>query len=379
MNILLLSGYDAASHKRWRLDLQHHLAHHHWTQLALPPRYFNWRIRGNSMSWAFSQRELLTQQYDLLIATSMVDLSALRGFIPSLAAIPTVLYFHENQFSYPANEAQFASVEPQIITLYSALCADKLVFNSDFNRTTFLTGAEALLRKLPDHVPAGLSAILQQRSSVLAVPLAAECFSADQLPASRKVNTPLTLIWNHRWEYDKGPERLLAMLTCYFECYQLNSQQRPFILHVVGQQFRQTPNAFAEIKTLLAENNALGQWGYVDSADDYRALLRDSDVVLSTALHDFQGLAVLEAVAAGCVPLLPARQAYPEWFGADVCYISDLENPQREAQAMAQKLIELNDAFTQEALPTAPDLSHFHWSQLATEYESLLSDLMTSS
>ena len=98
MKTLLLSGYDAASHKRWRLELQHHLAHHQWTQLALPPRYFNWRIRGNSMSWAFSQRELLAQQYDVLIATSMVDLSALRGFIPSLAAIPTVLYFHENQF-----------------------------------------------------------------------------------------------------------------------------------------------------------------------------------------------------------------------------------------------------------------------------------------
>ena len=99
MKILLLSAYDAASHQRWRQELEEFFPEHQWTQLSLPPRYFSWRVRGNSVSWAFSQRTLLTQAYDLVIVTSMVDLSSLRGFVPELARIPTLVYFHENQFA----------------------------------------------------------------------------------------------------------------------------------------------------------------------------------------------------------------------------------------------------------------------------------------
>ena len=55
---------------------------HDWTVLSLPARYFSWRIRGNSLSWAFGERERLQQPYDLIIATSMVDLTSLRGFVP---------------------------------------------------------------------------------------------------------------------------------------------------------------------------------------------------------------------------------------------------------------------------------------------------------
>lgn len=367
LKILLLSGYDAASHQRWRQELQEQLPHHQFTQLCLPPRYFNWRIRGNSLTWAFSQRELLEQTYDLIIATSMVDLSSLRGFIPSLARIPTLLYFHENQFAYPASNAQFASVEPQMITFYSALCADALVFNSEFNRTTFIAGVDALLRKLPDGVPPGLPQLLQVRSQVLPVPLALNCF--ETVP--RKA-TQFTLIWNHRWEYDKGPERLLAMLRIFFATQNSYAQTPLFKLHMVGQQFRQQPAAFAEIKKLLETHGALGQWGHVACAEDYRRLLCESHVVLSTALHDFQGLAVLEAVAAGCVPLVPARQAYPEWFGTECCYFSALENAELETKAMVSALVRHCDDFGQGTLSKPPNIAKLSWVNLATQYEKLL-------
>lgn len=414
MKILLLSGYDAASHQRWRLELAQHLAQHEWTQLALPARYFNWRIRGNSLTWAFTHREQLQQDYDLLIATSMVDLSALRGFVPKLASIPTVLYFHENQFSYPSKTTQVTSVEPQIISLYSALCADILVFNSTFNRTTFLTGVAELLRKLPDHIPPGLLNILRARSRVLAVPLADNCYSTvlatDLNPCLNTTSTnnikpsfgksshrnsggicnnvlvnlltntgynpkpdkkTLTLIWNHRWEYDKGPERLLAMLQYYFAHYG-NSDNHQFTLHVVGQQFRQQPAAFEQIKQLLITHNALGQWGYLESTACYRELMHASDLVLSTALHDFQGLAVLEAVAAGCIPLVPKRQAYPEWFGQEYCYASHLVQPELEAQEMAQQLQQLSQNFYTGTWPSLPDITAMNWKNLAPLYSALL-------
>ncbi len=75
MRILLLSAYDAHSHRRWRQGLVDAFPDWQWTVLTLPPRNFLWRIRGNSLSWAFSERETLEQPYDLVIATSMTDLS----------------------------------------------------------------------------------------------------------------------------------------------------------------------------------------------------------------------------------------------------------------------------------------------------------------
>lgn len=373
MKILLLSAYDAASHQRWRNELEQHLPDHQWTQLSLPPRYFNWRIRGNSLSWAFSQRQLLAQDYDVLLVTSMVDLSALRGFIPSLARIPTLMYFHENQFAYPAGSHQVASVEPQMISLYAALCADTLVFNSEFNRTTFLRGVEDLLRRLPDKVPEGLVQILRGSSQVLPVPL-----SESHFTSSVKNAQTLQIVWNHRWEYDKGPERLLAMLKIFFAMRKTQKVSCHFILHVVGQQFRQEPAAFAEIRRLLEEHQALGQWGYLEDKDVYRQLLSASHIVISTALHDFQGLAVLEAVASACVPLVPARQAYPEFVPADYCYPDDLDNPGREAEMMAQGLLALVNKFDAGCFPSAPPIEQLSWSQLAEKYEQLLRSLVSN-
>lgn len=371
MKILLLSAYDAVSHQRWREDLQRQFPQHQWLQLSLPARYFSWRIRGNSLSWAFSQQELLTQDYDLLITTSMVDLSALRGFIPSLASIPTILYFHENQFAYPSTNNQLVNVEPQMITLYSALCADKLVFNSVFNSTTFMNGVKELLRRLPDHVPPGIQTLLERRSCVLPIPLADSCFAFQ----TQKL-TQLSLVWNHRWEYDKGPERLLAMLQIYFSAKSTANLKSPFVLHVVGQQFRNEPAAFDGIKQLLTAHQALGQWGYIADTNSYQRLLSESHIVLSTAIHDFQGLAVLEAVAAGCVPLVPERLAYPEWFGEDYYYSSCLENPEREAHAMAERLTQRVEQFNCGALPPAPIITHLSWSRMQSHYDQLLKCLV---
>ena len=131
MHILLLNAYDTDSHKSWCQGLMNQLSQYKWQCLTLPGRYFSWRIRGNALSFAYGeQANLLKQKYDLIIATSMVDLATLKGLVPHLAQIPSVLYFHENQFAYPKSQAQHASIEPQMVNLYAALSADKVIFNS---------------------------------------------------------------------------------------------------------------------------------------------------------------------------------------------------------------------------------------------------------
>jgi len=62
---------------------------------------------------------------------------------------------HENQFAYPASDGQHNSVDPQMVNLYSAIAAAAVLFNSDWNRRSFLDGVEQLFRRLPDGIPKG--------------------------------------------------------------------------------------------------------------------------------------------------------------------------------------------------------------------------------
>lgn len=364
MRVLVLSAYHADSHRHWLDGLMRHLPNIEWTVLSLPARYFSWRIRGNSLSWAMQQRALLTAPYDVVLATSMTDLSALRGLVPELGRIPTVVYFHENQFSYPQNVQQRSGVEPQILNIYTALAADKVLFNSDYNRRTLLDGADSLLAKLPDFAPRAEVAAQLADSQVLPVGIELH----DYTP--RPTGARLSVLWNHRWEYDKGPDRLLALVK---ECAE---HALPLDFYIAGQQFRHHPEEFAEIKAVIEHSDVLVlcQWGYVADARRYEEMLSRCDVVLSTAIHDFQGLAILEAVAQGCTPLIPDRLCYPEWFGEAYRYTAS-DDLQLEAGACR---IQLQNLLLQKVRGNSVpvDVSALSWRQLAPRYKQIFEDLL---
>ncbi len=358
--ILLLSAYDAISHQRWRKGLVHAFPENEWTVLTLPPRYFNWRIRGNSLSWAFDQREVLTQGYDLLVTTSMCDLSTLRGLVPELSKIPTVIYFHENQFAYPdrVGNQQKTELEPKVVSMYSALAADQVIFNSAWNRDSFLQGVEQFLKTMPDHVPEGVIKTLSDKSSVVPVPLDKEWFYSR----AEKTRSDFTILWNHRWEYDKAPERFLKALV------QLKQQGVKFKINLVGQQFRQIPAIFDQMKDQLVDH--ISQWGYLENESDYRTIMRNSDVVVSSALHDFQGLAILEAVASGCIPVVPDRLAYPEFFAEEFRFPSFVDDPDKEISFLVKHLSGRAEEFSNDTLPDAPNLNHLEWANMKAAYRA---------
>ena len=368
MRVLLLSAYDAHSHRRWRRGLVAAFPEHDWTVLTLPPRNFSWRIRGNSLSWALAERAVLEQPCDLLIATSMTDLSALKGMLPSLAAVPSLVYCHENQFAYPARPAARDCHEPKMVSLYAALAADRVLFNSEYNRQSFLQGVQAFLDRMPDAVPPGVVEHLAGKSGTLPVPLETDWFAAR--PATVRTDGPFTLVWNHRWEYDKAPERLFGALR------QLQQAGADFRVHVIGQQFRQQPPVFAEMQPQLKDR--IGAWGMVESESGYRQLLQQSHVSLSTAMHEFQGLALLEATACGCIPLAPDRLAYPEFVPAEFRYPSFPDDPARESTAIAARLQVLYEHFQHGELPRAPNVSGLSWVHLRQAYAAEINVLSAS-
>jgi glycosyltransferase involved in cell wall biosynthesis len=343
--IWLLSAYRADSHAAWGDWLVANLGEFDWTVIELPGRHFAWRIRGNPLSWLDS---LPSESPDAILATSMVDLATLKGLNPRLAGVPALYFFHENQFAYPQNDAQTTSLDAQMVQLYGALAAQRVLFNSRYNRESFLAGVETLLRRLPDRVPAGIVDRLEARSGVLPVPV-------EPITASKE-RDPRLILWNHRWEYDKRPDRFASAMIALAE------RGATFRLALLGPRPKQPPEPLLRLRRKLPDRIvADGQLG----AEEYRHTVARAGIVVSTANHEFQGISVLEAAGAGARPLVPDALCYPEIYPARCRY------PRGDVDGLIERL---DDWLAGNAAP-AVDVSAWSTERLAPAWREVLADL----
>ena len=339
--IWLLSAYRSDSHASWADWLVDTFDEFRWKKLELPGRHFRWRIRGNPLSWL---NQLPEDEPDFILATSMVDLSTLKGLHPRLADVPSIYYFHENQFAYPVSENQVDSVEPKMVQLYGALTADKLLFNSNYNRDSFLEGVVKLLKKMPDAKPVGVVDTLRNKSDVLPVVI-------KPIDGGSVKNRKL-ILWNHRWEYDKAPHVFTEALL------RLNKINPDFQLALLGSRSKIKSDALLEIEDKLGDKIIVNE---KQSAEKYRYYLSQASIVVSTAIHEFQGLSVMEAVSAGAIPLVPDDLCYREQYSDEYRYKAG------DSAALAEKL---SDYFSD--MPKLPDVSRWYDGKIIQEWNSLL-------
>jgi len=344
MNAWLLSAYRAESHARWADWLVSTFGEFEWQRLELPGRHFSWRIRGNPLSWL---DDLPGQTPALIVATSMVDLATLKGLHPRLAGVRCVVYFHENQFAYPRSDAQTTSIEAQMVQLYSALAADRVLFNSEYNRETFMGGVDALLERMPDHVPSGVGRRLTGKSEILPVPI--------EPIRSAEAQDPKLIVWNHRWEYDKNPDLFADAMIA------LAGQDVDFRLALLGQRHRNTPGALVRLRESLP--NRIVADGPLPK-DEYRAVLGRAGIAVSTATHEFQGLGMLEAASAGCVPLVPDALCYPDIYPPEYRY------PAGDRDALVNRLADWLSGNT----PRAPNVERWTALQMEPDWRNSLLD-----
>jgi glycosyltransferase involved in cell wall biosynthesis len=316
MRILYVEPFEAGSHARFTATLTGGIDAE-WTKLTLPGRHWKWRMRGAAPWAALARAEDVRGPFDLVWASSFVNLAELVGLVPELARVPRILYFHENQFAYPEQapgEAAF-DVDFGYVQMVAALAADRLVFNSKWNRDSFLAGATGLLERLPDAVPPGWVERMRERATVLSIPmdlpeLAPHAFVDAPDEHERRLG-PIVL-WNHRWEHDKAPEVFFDALT------RLAEDGEPFRVAVCGQRFRSAPAVFETARAALGER--VVHWGTAEKREEYERLLGRAHIAVSTARQEFFGLALLEAVWHGARPLAPDALSYPELLPAEHLY-----------------------------------------------------------
>jgi glycosyltransferase involved in cell wall biosynthesis len=362
MRVLLLSAYHSASHAYWCNGLMAALPHISWTLKTQPARHFSWRVEASGLLWALSDDADFDNHYDLIIATSLSDLTRLRAFRPHLAAVPTWLYFHENQFAHPRSASQAAGhqIGWQFLSIQNALCADWISFNTRFNRNTFMDGARQLLSRFPEKVPGKPLARIEQRSDVLPVPLT-DAF-ADMADTPKETDL---ILWNHRWEWDKKPENFLKALI------QLRDSGVHFRLAMLGSGGGRN-EAFEQQRQALGD--AVVHWGEA-SPDEYRQWMSKAGIGVSTSIHDFQGLSMLELAQAGAGVIVPRRLAYPECLpGARFYRGSEQDGDQDVADLVEQ----LASVLTERA-PTPVRHEIPLWSTLAEQYADRMSAIASGS
>lgn len=323
LRVLALEPYYAGSHRAF-LDAWRETSRHAWTLETLPARHWKWRMRGSALWFAERLAGAPAGRFDLLFTCDMTAVADLRALLPAaLREIPLVCYFHENQLTYPLSPDDRRDYQYAFTNLTSALAADAVWFNSAYHRDAFLAAAAGLLREMPDALPGGAVPAIGRRAAVYYPAVAAPAGGAAPAHAiiNRPAGSPLRILWCHRWEFDKNPEAFFGVLA------RLAATDAAFEVVLVGEQFRTAPAAFsAGIAGLGAR---VIHAGYVADRMEYERWLRSSDVVVSTAIQENFGIAVLEAMLAGCLPLLPNRLSYPEILPAwvhDACVYADDED-----------------------------------------------------
>ena len=425
LDILFLEPFYGGSHREFADGLVQH-SRHRIELHTLPARFWRWRMRGAALH--FARAVVCPANYDLLLVTDLMNVADLKA-VWGAECPPIILYVHENQLSYPKPEGEQRDFQFAFTDIASALAADVMVFNSRYHRDAYFAVLPEVLRRMPEYEPAWIPDALVAKARVLypgcrlpassvepapggatALPAADRRRTAGAWPApssasagpaatsapaeSRPVGAtgaagaagrqpcaadiaataaaparcavragPPLVIWNHRWEFDKRPAAFFAALR------KVQRAGVAFQVALLGENAQYVPQEFIAARKWLGER--VVRYGYLPSREAYLQWLGRGSVVVSTAIQENFGISVVEAVAAGCHPLLPNRLAYPEVIPAayhEACLYDDDEDLARRLTAL------LSNPPVTPPPGLAAAMQRYSWTRLAAEYDALFEE-----
>lgn len=307
LNVLVLEPYFGGSHKSFLSGLDK--LPYEFEYMTLPARKWKWRMRLAAPMYAQALTES-GRRFDRILCSSYVDVASFRGLAPSwVNDVPLLTYFHENQFAYPVRINDERDFHFALTNMTTALASDRILFNSDYNLKSFLDGIDRTLRLSHDLQLNNPAEQIRTKSGV--IPPGIDFSHIDKAAGAGPEDLPV-IVWNHRWEHDKDPETFFRAL------FELDGKGLDFGLVVLGESFRDSPSIFHEARKKLSRR--IIHFGYAASRREYAGWLKRGSLIVSTARHEFFGISVIEAVRAGCRPLLPDRLSYPELFSPEFLY-----------------------------------------------------------
>jgi glycosyltransferase involved in cell wall biosynthesis len=304
--VVLVEPYYGGSHRAWADGLIRH-SRHEIHLVAHDAAYWRWRLRGSALTLA-EQVLAVVQEHgppDVLLVSDMVHLPALLGFLRRGMGDPAVaLYLHENQLTHPVGPRDRPDEGLALANWLSMAAADRVLVNSEAQLADLRIALPVLLGRALDHGHQHRLEDVWARTEVLPVGVELDGIAPDGHPPPAEP----VVVWNHRWDREKRPDRLFSAL------HHLADEGVGFRLALAGENLRIDPQEFDRIRDRLGDR--VVHVGALD-LDGYHRLLASADVTVSTSDHETFGIAAVEAMAAGCVPLLPDRLSYPEIVPAD--------------------------------------------------------------
>ena len=356
-NVVVLEPWYQGSHRSWVKGWRSHSNH----SIRL--------IDGTDAGW---RRSLVTaptrfaeaingaaKPIDALVASTPIDLASVLGLIDrSTYRPPTLLYMHESQIGYPPGPKGGRPYRAMVNDLNSIMSADKVAVATQYHADLLRKGMPTFAEEL---VPGSGRKVQSKLEALHVLPVGIEVSGLS--PAS--VSGPTRVLWNHRWSHDKNPGEFVHAMTL------LAAEGYEFSLYALGEVERAGEKAHRRMTEQLSDRVLISG---TQHRDTYRQILCNSDLVVSTAHHEFFGIAIAEAIAAGARPLIPDRLSYPEIvpreFSSEYLYSGPFDEALRATLPKSRDDLHINRRRTRECI------SAFAWEALAPKYDSLLDGLL---
>ncbi|ODM96189.1 Glycosyltransferase-like domain-containing protein 1-like [Orchesella cincta] len=330
--VLLIEPFYSGSHKVL-IDIIHDelnsIEDVEALRMTLPGKKWHWRARTSALY--FVQNIPKTKNLKCLFTSCVLPLHELVGLRPDL---------EYNQ-------------------IMTCLAADLILFNSNFNRESFLGNIKKFFKLQPNYRPIGLREKIGPKCQVLYFPIKFT-YSPSLQPERNSEMNVLRIVWPHRWEFDKNPEMFFRVIYSLVDKGKTN-----FRLNVVGESFSGNPPIFEAARIKL--EGFIDNFGYIPEKAQYYQILHESDIVISTANHEFFGVSMLEGAEYQCFPLAPNNLVYPEIFAFEKCLYKSEED-----------LIDKLESYLDDPTTFAADKAQFfgEFSMQRFDLENLRSDYL---
>lgn len=356
MKFLFLEPFYGGSHKSFAQGLVYH-SNHKIDLFTLPARFWKWRMRGAALH--FLKKIPPLKNYNGIIITDLMSLSDFKALCKEKCP-PTLVYFHENQLTYPLAPGEHKDYQFGFTDITTALSAEMIVFNSRTHLDAFFSILPDFLNMMPEYRPEWVIEEIRNKTDVLYPGCSFSCKKNNSI--LQKTVPPL-IIWNHRWEFDKNPTDFFSGIDAVL------LKGLDFRLSILGENFQNVPKEFIAAKKRY--KNRIVQYGYIPSRDEYLRMLGKGSIVVSTAKQENFGISVVEAIRLGCIPVLPYRLAYPEilpeTFHKEFLYVNQSDFIEKLAN-----IISGHTNFDHQRTALSRAMERFEWKKIIELYDEKL-------